>query len=248
MDRTEPKVTKLPARAAHGARKPIVSRGGPSLVEIEVARRPLGPGARPWEATGSIEVEQLVIWAFRDQRAHRHAGSGLHAIEAEVLGLEANGRSGDGCAVISDIQHMGCRIDRGGARIKDHVHPAAELVAVLVDEIEGGDLVRRFGTLGIRPEGWREPERWFRPTVWVKVGEEGQWEWENEGRGGRGNRLTRVIPTITREELARRRDEYAAWHEALDQMAWRLSMRALGFAVSGPAAPARPWLDAGQGA
>lgn len=247
MDKEQPKVTVLPTRAARGVRRPIVSREGRSLVDIDVTPLSKAPAARPWEVTGSIDVEQLVVWAFRDQRAHRHARSGLHAIEAATMNLEPQGRSGDGCAMIADIQHMGCRVDAGGGMIKDHVHPAAEVVAVLVEDLDGGDLVRHFGRLGGRPEGWREPDRWFRPTVWVKVGEEGQWEWENEGRGKRGNRMTRVIPTVTRDELARRRGEYARWFEALDRLAWRLSLRALGFTVTGPSAPARPWAGTAEG-
>lgn len=244
MENEEPKVTILPAGAARGIRRPIVSRSERALVDIDIAPLSAAPAARPWEATGSLDVEKLTTWAFRDQRADRHAASGLHEIEALAFGLEPNGRSGDGCAAIADIQHMGCRVDWGGKRIKDHVHPAAELVACLVDEIDGGDLVRFFGRLGGRPDAWREPQRWFRPVVWVKVGEEAQWEWEHEGRGARGNKLCRVIATVTRDQLEQRRGEYRRWFEALDQLAWRLSTRALGFTVTGPAVSPHPWVDA----
>ena len=48
----------------------------------------------------------------------------------------------------------------------------------------------------------------------------------------------------TREELGRRRETYVRWWEALDQLAWRLSMRALGFVVRPPAAPKAPWREA----
>lgn len=244
MDKEEaPKVTVLPPRAAHGVRRPLVGKRGRVRIDVEQAVRQTGPAARPWEATGSIGVEALVVWAFRDQKAHRHAGVGLHRIEASVSGLEPSGRSSDGCAAIADIEHMGCRIDRSSVTVRDTVHPAAEAVAGELLDIEDGDLVRFFGTLGGRPDGWAEPVRWYRPVVWVTYGVEGQWE-RNDSGGSRA-RLTRVIPTVTLAELARRRGEYERWWEALDALAWRLSMRALGFAVLRPDAPRAPWLDAG---
>jgi hypothetical protein len=241
MDHKTPEVTQLPAKPARGVRRPMVSRPEPVLIEVQVAPLSHAPAARPWEARGSIDVEQLAVWAFRDQRAHRVAGRGLHGIEAAVSGLEPRGRSADGCAAIADIQHMGCRVDWGGATVKDHVHPAAELLEQLVACMQDGGLVRHYALLGGRPEGWREPARWYRPVVWDKPGEEAGWEWTNEGRGARGYRMCRVVPTITHQELRAQRQLYARWLDALGVLAWELSMHALGFAVTGPSAPARPW-------
>lgn len=234
-------MTMLPARPARGLGRPIVSRHGTVRVEpSDVPPRSHGPAARPWEPEGAIDVEQLVVWAFRDQKADRFAGVGLHSIEASVEGLEPRGRSADGCGALADIEHLGCRIDRRVGIVRDEIHPAAEAVAVLAAEVEGGDLVRFYGRLGGRPDGWAEPSRWWRPVVWVKVGEEGQWE-----RTGRGNspRYCRIIPTVTRAELIRRRLAYLRWWEALDTLAWRLSMRALGFTVLHSSAPPAPWLE-----
>lgn len=244
MDRDqEPKVTRLPAGRARGLGRAIVSKGSSVSIEVDVAPRSAGPAARPWEPAGSIDVEQLVIWAFRDQRADRQAHVGMHRIEIEAAGGISSvyyGRSSDGSAAIADIQHLGCRIDRRVGIVSDAVHPAASAVEALSHAIDDGDLVRFHGALGGRPDGWKEPERWYRPVVWVKHGEEAQWE-----RTGRGTSPTfcRVIPTITREELARRRETYARWWEALDQLAWRLSTRALGFVVRPPSAPRTPWLE-----
>lgn len=235
-------VTVLPTRAARGVKRPSISKGQASFVEHGMARREIGPVDRPWAATGMIDVEALVIWALRDQRADLQHRAGLHQIEAEMLGFEASGRSSDGCAAIADIHHMGGRVDWGGAKLRDLVHPAAELIAQLVTEVEGGDRLQYYGRLGVRPDGWQEPVRWYRPVVWVKEGKLGQWEFDDEG-GRRRNRLTRVIPTITRAELGRRRVAYAEWWEGLRRMAWRLSANALGFSVTGPEAPRAPWLD-----
>ena len=233
-------VTKVPDGRARGLGRPVVSTSGRVRIEQgELPPRSRGPAARPWEPAGSIDVEDLVIWAFRDQHADRHASVGLHYIEAEAEGLDHYGRSSDGCAALSDIENLGCRIDRSVGIRRDLVHPAAEAVAVLVGEIDGGDLVRYHGRLGGRPGDWAPPVRWWRPVV-VKPNGEAQWE-----RTGPGNspRFCRIIPTITREELLRRRLTYVRWWEALDQLAWRLSMRALGFTVLPPAAPQAPWDD-----
>jgi hypothetical protein len=234
-------VTKLPAGRAQGLKRPIVSRKG-AQVSIELAPIPArsgGPGQRPWEASGSIDVEQLVVWSFNEQKADRFAGVGLLAAEAAIGGGEPRGRTSDGCAALADIEHMGCRIDRMHGIVRDHVHPVADTVADLVKGMAGGELVVHFGRLGVRPDGWRLPERWWRPVVWKVYGVEGQWE--RTDRGVNSPRLTRVIPTITQAELERRRQTYVQWWDALDQLAWRLSMRNLGFAVQRPSAPRVPW-------
>lgn len=218
-----PRVTVRPASPAEGGAAPWA-----------------GVQDRPWAATGSVEVEALAVWAYRDQRVDRHLGAGLYAAEASAAGLEPNGRSADGCAAIADIAHMGARIDRSSGLIRDGVHPVADAVAFALADIRGGELVAYHAGLGGRPDGWREPKRWYRPTVWVKPGVEGQAE-----RTGRGTSpmFCRVIPTVTREELVRRRAHYALWWEALGQLAWALSFKRMGFIVSPPSAPAEPWLE-----
>lgn len=212
-----------------------------SLPEHRITRaQDIALPARPWEAQGWVDVEALAIWAYRDQKVERFATVGMHAIEIEASGLHAGGRSTDGCAAIADINHMGCRIDYSGRMVRDVVHPAAEIVAALLAEIENGRGVIFHARTGVRPEGWREPKRWYRAEVWVKIGEEAMVE-----RTGRGTSPTfcRVIPTVTREDLARRRLEYLNWWGALDQLAWELSKVRLGFAVRSPSAPQAPWED-----
>lgn len=200
--------------------------------------------ARPWERSGSVDVEQLAIWAYRDQKVDRFATVGLHAIEITASGMEAGGRSSDGCAAIADINHMGCRIDYSGRIVKDSVHRAAEIVAALLAEIDHGRMVAFHARLGGRPDGWERPSHWYRATVWVKPWQDAQVE-----RTGRGTSPTfcSVIPTVTREELARRRLAYLNWWGALDALAWRLSMQSLGFTVRPPSAPQAPWETESEG-
>lgn len=239
MEKDQDRVTVLKPGRARGLGRAHVSRSGPVLVEVSgLTMRSIGPSGRPWEPAGSIDVEQLVVWALKDQKADRHVGAGLHWIEARAEGLEPNGRSTDGCAALADIEHMGCRIDRSAVTVRDLVHPAAEVVAALLFDIDGGELVRHHGKTAGRPGGWSEPMRWFRPVVWAKDGIEAQWE-----RTGPGNspKICRIVSVTTPAEIARRRADYERWYEALGQLAWRLSTRALGFTVQQPAAPRRPW-------
>lgn len=230
-------VTVLPSAPARGVvvRRP---RGGGLSVRGQGA-----PGARPWEASGSIDIERLAVWAYRDQLVDRFASSGLHAIEAEVAGFEPRGASTDGCATLAQIAHMGCRIDRRGAIIDHPVHPAAEMVAAALGGIKHGDRVVYHARLGGRPSGWEEPEpgKWFRAVQWRKP-----WvEAEPELFRGRPHYCA-VMPTVTPAELIRRRSEYRRWWDALDQLAFALSLRALGFAVLRPTAPREPWQAGGE--
>jgi hypothetical protein len=234
------RVTVVKPGRARGLARAVVSRRDADGAR-EVAPRSKAPGLRPWEPAGAIEVEQLVAWALRDQKADRDVAVGLHGIEAEVAGYHRYGRSTDGCAALADIEHMGCRIDRGGAVVSAPVHPAAWAVVDELRGIEGADLVLRYGRVAGRPP-WQAPERWYRPVVWIKIGVEGQAERLGPGRSPM---VTRVIPTMTREDLRQLRADYVLWWDALDQLAWRLSMRAMGFTVGRPEAAVTPWLDGG---
>jgi hypothetical protein len=200
--------------------------------------------ARPWEATGAVDVEALAVWAYRDQMVDRFATVGLHALEAGVDGYLVRGRSADGCAAIADINHMGCRIDYSGRIVRDTVHRAAEEVAAVLSTIAGGRTVAFHARLGGRPDGWASPKRWWRAAVWEKPWQVAQWE-----RTGPGNspRYCPIIQVMSREELGRRRLDYQAWWDALDELRWSLSARNLGFTVTGPAAPREPWGAAAEG-
>lgn len=232
-DGDEPRiVTVVPTGPARGVvvRRP---RGGGLPVRDQGA-----PGARPWAATGMMDVEHLVTWAYRDQRVDRVASAGLYAIEAEVAGHLMYGRSSDGCAQLADIAHMGCRVDKGGVVISDCVHPAADAVAVALGDIEQGRMIAAYGRVGGRPDQWRQPPpgRWFRAVQWREP-----WvEAEPERYRGRPV-LCEIMPTRTTADIARGMEEYDSWWEGLERLAWQLSMRNLGFAVTGPAAPRAPW-------
>lgn len=206
--------------------------------EITQAREGIGAGARPWERTGSIDVEVLAEWAFAAQMVDRFETAGLHRIEAQAAGYETAALSADGVGQLMQIGHLGCRIDRGGMFASDQVHPAAYAVASALTEIEHGDRVRYYALTGTRPAQWVPPERKVRAAFWVKEWKEAMVEYQGPGRKGG---YCPIIITWDAEREAWGRAEYTKWWEALAELHWRLSQRALGFIVTGPNAPAIPW-------
>lgn len=206
--------------------------------EVRQAREGIGPAARPWVRTGSIDVEQLAQWAYGVQMVDRFERVGLHAIEAEAAGYEVTRSSADGVGQLMQIEHLGCRIDRSSGLVSDSVHPAALAVAAALRDIEHGDRVRFHAQAGTRPVAWVEPERKARASFWVKEWQEAMVEYQGPGRKGA---YCPVIIVWDSKRAAWGRADYAQWWEALAELAWRLSTRALGFTVTGPIAPAEPW-------
>lgn len=198
------------------------------------------PAARPWSVGGSVDVETLVNWSYQVQQVDRSGRSGLHQIEAAASGFEPSGYSGDGCGALMRMEHLGCRVDTGRVSVRRDVHPAAETVADLVEAMAAGRTIAYHGLHGSRPWGWAEPERWFRAAVWVEEGAKAQVERTERGRS---LDYCRIVAVTTPEQIERRRAEYVGWWDALDMLAFHLGMKALGFAVTSPAAPREPWVS-----
>lgn len=195
--------------------------------------------ARPWEATGSVDVEALVHWAYAEQMVERFASVGLHAVEAIASGFEPHGRSACGVARMMDIGNLGCAIDVSGP-VRDAVHAVAYAVERAVGMIDGqaASQVRHHARLGSRPSQWQPPERFVRPAFYAADGVSGQVEYQGPGRAGA---FCSVIFTWDSEREQFGRATYLRWWDGLDALAWECSKLALGFTVSGPAAPREPW-------
>lgn len=206
--------------------------------EVTQAREGISARARPWERTGSIDVEALAQWAYGVQMVDRFETAGLHRIEALASGYEPSSFSADGVGQLMQIEHLGCRIDRGGASISDVVHPVAYAVAVEVRAVANGDRVRQYALAGTRPSQWVPPERKARAAIWIKEGVEAMVEYQGPGRKG-GYCPIIIVWDAQRQKWGR--GEYSKWWEALGELAYRLSSRAMGFLVTGPEAPAEPW-------
>lgn len=209
--------------------------------EVRQARESVGGLARPWKRTGSVDVEQLLAWSYGAQQVDRFERVGLHSLEAQAAGYEVTRMSADGVGQLMQIEHMGCRIDRGSAFVADTVHPVALAVAAEVRSLEHGHLVRQHAMAGTRPSSWRKPSHVVRPRVWVKEGEKAQVDYMGPGRA---RPYCSVIIVWDEQREAWGRGLYRQWWEGLAELCWRLSTKALGFTVTGPAASAEPWADA----
>lgn len=208
--------------------------------EVSQARQGLFAGARPWDRTGSVDVERLVSWAYVEQMVDRFERAGLHAIEASAAGFEPRGYSTCGVGQMMQIGHLGCRIDSGGARVTDVAHPAALAVADAMMRVtpEFKQRVLNYARSGSRPRAWVRPEKAARASTWVKDGIEAQVEYQGPGRKGA---FCSVIILWDSSREAWGRADYLRWWRGLDELALLLSRRALGFSVTGPAAPPEPW-------
>lgn len=208
--------------------------------EVPQAREAQLRPRRPWERTGSVDVEVLAQWSYAVQMVDRFERTGLHQIEAEAAGYEVSRYSRDGVGQLMAIEHLGCRIDRCGGLVSDLVHPAALALASELRGVEHGDRVRVYAIAGTRPGGWKAPVVKVRPAQWANDGQQAVIEYQGPGR--KGAYCLVVIDWDNRLETWGRGD-YHQWWQALCDLQWRLSRRALGFLVTGPAAPAEPWLD-----
>lgn len=189
--------------------------------------------ARPWAATGSIAVDDLVRWALVVQRAG-DAAAGLYEVEARADGVEWQTRTM--LAKVEQIAQLGCQIDVSGGW-RDNCHPAAEAVAAAVRALDDGGRVLRCAWNGA-PNGWAEPSRWLVPERWEVEGERAMWCYQ--GRRNTGAHCP-LVSVASVESIAAARAEYLAWWDGLQMLAWQLSKRALGFVVLPPAAPREPW-------
>lgn len=207
-------------------------------------REGLPSAPRPWERTGSIDVELLAQWAYGAQMVDRFERAGLHAIEAAAAGFEQSGYSACGVGQLMEINHLGCRVDRGHGIVRDTCHAAAYALACELAFVEHGTRVRFHAQSATRPVGWVEPLRKARASYWVKPWEVAAVEYQGPGRKGA---YCPIIIIWDKQREAWAREEYSKWWAALSDLAWRLSQRALGFTVTGPAAPAQPWLTQAAG-
>lgn len=155
-----------------------------------------------------------MTWAIRDQLADR-TGLSLHRVEAcagAAIRIRQNARAGhtydfptaypqDSLARLASIGDIGTRIDGGGPTrgIAPAVHPDAELLASLIDELSEPwqrQLVRTHARRGVRPD-WLALRQ---PLVAEQV------------PSNRPGRYRHVVSEVW--EASPSRSELAAWHFA----------------------------------
>ncbi|MBS7792178.1 hypothetical protein KTR66_19420 [Roseococcus sp. SDR] len=204
---------------------------------------------RPAPQRQPIDIERLLVWVYRDQRADVviDRGAGLYEAEAALDGVAGSYVSVCGCAAVARIQALGVRVDRQG-RDAGALDPDAEVihraVMQLSDRVAGlprSRLVIQNAATASRPDAMVDEvprpipilNREGRPAV----------EWLDKGRRFG---VCRVDYQPSASAILAAREEYAAWHQALRLLAFVLQRepRVTKFHALSPAAPAAPWLEA----
>lgn len=102
-----------------------------------------------------VEIEALLIWTYRHQRADTviDRGMGLFDQEGALDGRVHYATSTDGVATMQRIGLLGTRVDGGGASAS-HLHPDAEIVheAVMALDRPVAMMVIRYAKSASRPE------------------------------------------------------------------------------------------------
>jgi hypothetical protein len=194
-----------------------------------------------------IDIEALLVWAYREQKADVviSRGVGLHGLEAEADGVAIYAVSNCGCASVARIAELGVRVDRAG-RDAGALHPDAEIVhrAVmrLTDRVQGlprWRLVIQNAARGERPDAMvREVPR---PVPILQRDGRPVVHWTDKGKRY-GSCPIEYAPSAALILAAQA--EYAAWHSALLLLA--LALQSEGglsrWYPLRPEAPATPWL------
>jgi hypothetical protein len=191
-----------------------------------------------------IDVERLVVWALRDQRAGEIVDGpvGLACAEAAAEGISLRRVSTCGCAAVERVLALGADIQatwRGGMPTAG-CSGDAEIVYGAVVGLAGdrARLVRLHGRLGSRPDwvprGARRGPVWERGAVKVIRYD------RHRHKIAQWCALGWAVP---REYVAARRESWGVWREGLAMLRQMLNREGglRGFVVLGPAVPARPW-------
>ena len=217
--------------------KPGLAKAGRPLVSRPVSRLQVEV----------IDVEMLVVWALRDQRAGEIVDGpvGLEAAEAEAAGAPRQRVSTCGCAAVERVLELGADIrtvGRGGAPTPGCSGDAETVWAAVVGLAgEGARLVRLHGRLGSRPD-------------WVPGGpKRGPVRERGAVKVVRYDRhRNRIAPwcmlgwAVPLEYVEARRESWRVWREGLALLKQTLNRGGglRGYVVVGPAAPERPWAAA----
>lgn len=192
-----------------------------------------------------IDIEAFWHWAIARQKAHVLAEkAGLWGPEAAAAGLAPTAISGDGCAGLMRVAGLGCRPDGGGiaAMLGDRCDPDAETAYLTARRVFAADaptlgLILSFAKSGERP-GWGAhiKELEARPRM----------TWDLRVAIARPGGKAPFCPVDYYErgaDIDAARLFYRAWWVGLRRLALALANegKLKRVAVSGPAAPERPW-------
>jgi hypothetical protein len=193
-----------------------------------------------------IDIEDLLVWTYRDQRADVviERGIGLFDQEGEADGIVKQREAACGVLAVARSCLLGGRVD-GGGRSAGALDEDAELVhrAVmrLTDRVQGlprWRLVIQNAARSERPDAMVTAVP--RPVALLQRDGRPVVNWSDKGKRY-GSCPVEYAPSAALILAAQA--EYAAWHSALMLLALALQSERLSrwFPLR-PSAPARPWL------
>jgi hypothetical protein len=203
----------------------------------------------PWIKTGSICIDDLVAWAYRDQRVMDHKTVlTLNEGERAAGNYFVKGSTRDGTADIERSQELGVRVDGGG--ITSAVHPYAEAIGDIVEMLsrELRALVISHGLKGTRPDDGTDDRPRYRPLNWEIEGKKSMTlTYRKDGGAKRVTNIpyTPVYVTNTADEVALKRDIWTNWVTGLALIADELKNCELPFLIFDIAEGAAPWFKTG---
>jgi hypothetical protein len=196
----------------------------------------------------TIDVADLVIWTYQDQRADLilDSGIGLFYQEKVADGLDPITVSGDGCYQVATSAILGTRIDSGGF-VSGQVAPDAEAVHLAVQALGRpcvGILIE-FGRSGLIPD-WMPGAK---PKICAKLRPNGKPVYVYLDALNKRQPIACLVEEVMSQEIIDfRRFVYAKWHDALCRLAVALEATPLvRWRVAGPQARPTPWLEQASG-
>jgi hypothetical protein len=183
------------------------------------------------KALKTLDVEQLITWALRDQG----------------MGWETGAAEGTSWSDLGTRVDTSTRWSVPAPSAALQTDDDALVVRQLIDRlpVEAAALVIQHGRIGGRPDWCEEGEG----QMVHKHDGRGRpmWDWDDEVNRS-GEKRPRMVFEGTRPELvAFHRAQYAVWHAALAALVPQLNAALQGHQAIGPFAPARPW-EAPRGA
>lgn len=209
----------------------------------------------PWEETGTVRAEDLVIWTYARMQAHRYGQRGqLLRAEAEAAGYVGGGGSGDGVLTMERIGMLGTQID-GGSGVEGGLHPVAEQVDAIVSQMRADRrlLLVDIALAGGDPDWGRE----VTPRLWAA-------DWDSVRKCANVERIQYVDPKTGQrrqvdfcsvaydverhaDAVAFKREKYIRWMAALALVADWMNEQDISFRVLPPEGSPAPWIEAGVG-
>ncbi|WEK04549.1 MAG: hypothetical protein P0Y65_20630 [Candidatus Devosia phytovorans] len=183
----------------------------------------------------TIDVEDLLVWAFRDQK-----------IENVANGMRPKAPRGSSASSLGELLTLGTRVDTSSAganflgSARCHEDAAVIYDAVMSLPPEAWFVVIKHARTGTRPDWYPEgPGRWVTPLD--RSGKPKRlWRDPARQRGDLGPAPAEFIGT-RHSTVASGRAEYVLWYAALADLVGMLNVEMVDHAATGPEAPLAPW-------